>query len=69
MAIAGGMTTAYNVTLWSGQLKISQCTYPSDLCVSPESAVIEVKRGQQVTVKGSDVVKFQKLWRESVATG
>jgi len=69
MAISGGMTTAYNVLLWNGQLKVSQTTYPSDMCMKPENAVVEVMRGQQVTIKGSDMVKFNDLWEgRSVAT-
>jgi hypothetical protein len=68
MAIAGGMTTAYNVSVKNNELRINQCTFPSDLCMAPGDAVVEVERGNQVTIKGSDVVKFQKLWRESVAS-
>ena len=65
MAIAGGMTTAYQVKLHCGELKISQTTFPSDRCHSVQDAVATVKQGDMATVKGSDVVEFRQVWSKA----
>lgn len=65
MAIAGGMTTAYTVMLWNGELKISQTTAPWDMCYTASSAVSIVRSGSRATVAGSDMVEFRKLWKLS----
>lgn len=65
MAIAGGMTTAYQVKLHCGELRISQTTFPSDKCHSVQDAVDAVRSGDMATVKGSDVVEFREAWSKA----
>lgn len=65
MAIAGGMTTAYQVIVRNGELKISQTTFPSDKCHSVQDAIVTVKQGNMATVKGADVVEFRETWRKA----
>jgi len=65
MAIAGGMTTAYQVIVRNGELKISQTTFPSDRCHSVQDAIVAVRSGNMATVKGSDVVEFRETWSKA----
>ncbi len=69
MAIAGGMTTAYQVKLHCGELKISQTTFPSDKCHSVQDAIVAVRSGNMATVKGSDVVEFRQVWSKANGSG
>ena len=65
MAIAGGMTTAYQVIVRNGELKISQTTFPSDKCHNVQDAIATVRSGNMATVKGSDVVEFRQAWSKA----
>jgi len=62
MAIAGGATTAYRCML-SGKLLH---TAPMGMiqrsqCVEPKQAVELLRRGETVTIAGSDVVKIEQM--------
>jgi len=62
MAIAGGATTAYKCVLTGkllhrapvGMIQRSQCA-------EPKQAVELLRRGEMVTIAGSDVVKVEQM--------
>lgn len=56
MAVAGGATTAYFVVV-----KANQTTTLRELCADPADAVAAVRRGERVTVQGSDMPEFWRL--------
>lgn len=69
MAVAGAMTTAYNLSMRGGpRPHVDKTTYPSNLCTPPDEAVnLLLARGwakdkTPVIVQGSDMAQFWALW-------
>jgi len=67
MAIAGAMTTAYSLTPGTGtRPNLLRTTYPSDMCVSPDTAVRRLRNwtpdSKAPVVQGSDMAAFWELW-------
>ena len=54
MAIAGGMTTAYEVTMRGGVLVVDKTTRPMSQCQSVDEAAATVQAGGTAIVAGSD---------------
>lgn len=66
MAIAGSMTTAYNIVPASDKLHVTKTTYPSDRCTPPAEAVARLRNwtpgARPVIVQGSDMAAFWQAW-------
>lgn len=43
MAIAGSMTTAYQISYIFGELTVTRTTYPQHKCINPQDAVTKVR--------------------------
>ena len=66
MAVAGAMTTAYNIVPAKDKLHATKTTYPSDRCTPPAVAVNLLRNwtadSRPVIVQGSDMAQFWALW-------
>lgn len=62
MAIAGGATTAYWVSIVSGKVRIVRTTAASSICVKPAQAVTAALDGETVTVAGADMWALQQAF-------
>lgn len=62
MAVAGGMTTAYEFHLERGALHCERTTYPRCRCLSPAEGVAQLAQGFSVVVAGSDAPAFRDAW-------
>jgi hypothetical protein len=60
MAIAGGMTTAYTVTLRNGVLIVDKTTRPSAQCMTVDEAARTVRAGGTAIVAGSDTYALRQ---------
>ncbi len=61
MAIAGGMTGAYEFVVESFTLKtVKATTYPSTECANIEAAVAILERGESVIVAAGDVARLRQ---------
>ena len=54
MAISGGATTAYKMTIAGDTLRITPTTCLSSLCDRPAEAIAKIRRGETATVAGGD---------------
>lgn len=61
MAVAGGATTAYTVSMKDGKVKADKTTKLASLCNSPDYAIAALKRDAEATVMGSDMYTFWTL--------
>ena len=60
MAIAGGMTSAYQFMVENYTLKtVKATTYPAKECANIEAAVSILERGESVIVAAGDVAKLR----------
>jgi translation initiation factor IF-1 len=63
MAIAGGITTAYQCkpVIINDRLTLetTHTSYPRNLCASPADAYIRLLKGDTVTVAGSDMAALR----------
>jgi translation initiation factor IF-1 len=63
MAVAGGITTAYQckpvIVNDRLTLEIRQTSYPRERCASPADAYIRLLKGDTVTVAGSDMAALR----------
>lgn len=66
MAVAGGMTTAYEFHLERGALHCERTTYPRDRCAKPAEAVAAVLGGGFAVVAGGDMGAFHAAWADAV---
>lgn len=64
MAIAGSMTSAYEIHMERGAMVMYPTTYPKDRCLSPAEAVARLAAGFPVIVAGADTLAFRKLWEQ-----
>ena len=68
MAVAGAMTTAYNIVPAKDKLHVTKTTYPSNLCTPPALAVERLRNwtddSKPVIVQGSDMAQFWALWEQ-----
>jgi hypothetical protein len=55
MAVSGGATTAYRVSVSNGKAQIKPTTASSIICATPAEAVAAALDGDTVTVAGSDM--------------
>ena len=61
MAIAGGMTSAYQFVIEDFTLKtVKATTYPSANCANIEAAVAILERGEHCIVAAGDVAKLRQ---------
>ena len=60
MAIAGGMTTAYEVTMRGGVLVVDKTTRPMSQCQSVDEAAATVQAGGTAIVAGSDAYALRQ---------
>jgi len=66
MAVAGGMTTAYEISIQRGALNFQRTTFPRDRCAKPVDAVATILGGGFATVAGGDMGAFHAAWGEAV---
>lgn len=61
MAIAGGMTSAYQFVIEDFTLKtVKGTTYPSQDCANIEAAIEILQRGEHCMVASGDVAKLRQ---------
>lgn len=61
MAVEGGTTVGYKCKLVNGVLTRTQTTALKIVCVKPLPAVVEILKGEAVTVAGFDVAVVARL--------
>ena len=60
MAVAGGMTTAYEVTMRGGVLVVDKITRPMSQCQTVDEAAAAVQAGGTAIVAGSDAYALRQ---------
>ena len=61
MAVSGGATTAYYVSLKDGRLKVASTSCLRSYCADPADAVPLIEAGQRVVVAGGDMTELYEL--------
>ena len=60
MAVSGGATTAYRVSLSNGKAAIKPTTAAGGICATPDEAIAAMLDGDTVTVAGADMWALQQ---------